>query len=52
MKSSTGVFLELWSKDPSCNLTEQLFLLHSCELLLPIIYLIIAGEKSNNTVAH
>ena len=35
--SSRGVFLGLWSRGPHCNFTEQLFFLHSCEWLLPII---------------
>ena len=35
--SSTGIFLELWSRGQPCNFTEQLFFLHSCEWLLLII---------------
>ena len=34
---STGIFLGLWSRGSPCNFTEQLFFLHSCEWLLPII---------------
>ena len=46
MKSdSTGIFLGLWSKCPSCNSTKQLFFLHSYEWLLPIIYLISVIKK-------
>ena len=33
MKSFTGIFRGLWSKGPSCNFTEQLFFLHSCDWL-------------------
>ena len=35
--SSTGAFLGLWSRSPPCNFTDQLFFLHSCAWLLPII---------------
>ena len=34
---STGIFLGLWSRGPPSNFTEQLFFLHSCEWLLPVI---------------
>ena len=37
MKCSTGIFLGLWTKGPTCNFTEQLFFLQNCEWLLPII---------------
>ena len=37
MKSSTGIFLGLWSKYRSCNFTEQI---KSLEWLRPVNYLI------------
>ena len=35
--TSTGIYLGLWSRGRPCNFTEQLFFLHSCAWLLPII---------------
>ena len=37
VKSCASILLELWSKSSSCNFTEQLLFLHSCEWLLLII---------------
>ena len=42
---STGIFLVLWSKGPSCNFTKQLFFLHSCEWLVPVILLLSLIKK-------
>ena len=32
--------VEAWLKGPNCNFTKQLYFLHSCKWLFPIIYLI------------
>ena len=45
----TGILLGLWSKDPSCNVTEQLFCLHSREWLLLIICLF---NKCDQKIRH
>ena len=56
MKSSTDIFIGLWSKR-SCNFTEQLLFLRNCEWLFRVIYLTsaikkLAGEKSNTDTSN